>query len=86
MVRSLILGVVLVTLLGGCATAGRGGISPPETAKVRHVEKSSWGDQLAAAHGTVDRFADGVGRVLYPPLFVAAFPLWVLSGFGGTGR
>ena len=86
MVRSLILGVALLTPLGGCAAADCGRVSQPNAAKVRHVEDRSWSDQWTAAYGKVDRFTDGVGRILYPPLFVAAFPLWALSGFGASGK
>lgn len=82
MVRVLILGLVLLTSLGGCATAEGGRVSQ----NVRPVDNRSWSSHWAAAYGKVDRVADGVGRVLYPPLFVVAFPLWALSGFGASGK
>lgn len=81
MVRSLILGLVFLTPLG-CAAAdtGRGSQNVPP------VENRSRSSHWTAAYGKVDRFADGIGRVLYPPLFVVAFPLWALSGFGASGK
>ena len=86
MVRSLILGVALLTQLGGCAAPDCGHVSQPNASKVGQAENRSWSNQWAAAYGKMDRFADGVGRVLFPPLFVAASPLWVLCGFGASSK
>ena len=82
MVRVLILGLVLLTTLGGCASPDGGSVSQ----NVRPVENRSRSGHWASAYGKMDRAADGVGRILYPPLFVVAFPLWALSGFGASGK
>ena len=82
MVRVLILGLVLLTTLGGCASPDGGSVSQ----NVRPVANRSWSSHWASAYGKMDRAADGIGRILYPPLFVVAFPLWALSGFGASGK
>lgn len=34
---------------------------------------------MHTAYRRIDRAADAVGQVLYPPLAIVAFPLWFLS-------
>lgn len=85
MLRSLLLSVLLVSTPGGCANR-RETVSSPKHPVGQHVEKQSWEQEAAAAYRKFDRAADAVGQVLYPPLYVAAYPLWFLSGFGGSGR
>lgn len=85
MIRSLVLGALLLSALSGCASR-RENVNPSKKTTVRQAEKRSWEQGAAAAYRRLDRAADAVGQVLYPPLYVAAFPLWFLSGFGGSGR
>ena len=55
--------VILVSMLGGCA----------------HHRADAKRQESSSAYQRLDRAADAVGQVLYPPLYLAAFPLWFLS-------
>jgi len=63
MVRSVILGLAMLSLLSGCA----------------HHRSETKRSESSSVYRRIDRAADAVGRILYPPLYLAAFPLWFLS-------
>ena len=44
------------------------------------------GERARDAHHVFDRAAVYAGPVIYPVLYVAAFPVYVLTGFGSGGR
>ena len=55
-------------------------------ADFQQTEKRLREEVAAAVFQRIDRMTDAVGRVMYPPLYVAAFPLWALCGGGAIGR
>lgn len=59
------------------------GVNP---ADFQQTEKRLREEVAAAVFQRIDRMTDAVGRVMYPPLYVAAFPLWALCGGGAIGR